>query len=320
MGNKIRVARLTERGVPKSDVKAWLEIPEDVASLLLSAGVGLDTWAKFKAAGLTEYRHVNAAIIKGSSMQEITEREKADAARRAEIERDLALQTAASFRTSDWDDTPHKSRNKGEHWYFTPEKIAEFVTRDRERDQNRRMLRLSGDASSYAIHAAIALFGVALIALGVSTGHLAAVLTFGGFGVGAIIGAGVEAVGLSGRSSQIKALPTNQTLGGGSKNGPLGKRARKARQNVSDRRVEFTWETVVKPLIEAGANPANVNRWMRLTAEVRENALRTQTGINMAEKIEHALKAHAVTPMAFLNTLDELAARDNAAELLDEPL
>ncbi|MFS0885283.1 hypothetical protein [Aeromicrobium sp. 179-A 4D2 NHS] len=279
MSDKARRKHLTAKGVHASELDRWLDIPNEVADLMLSAGVGLTTWEKFAAHGLTDYWHMRAAVLDGASVLEVRERDAAERKRQAEVEKMLAEETARSLRYSDWDDEPTDNRN--EHPYWTPERVAEFRQSPTVTGKQRRArgwLALFKPTSVVPVVSVAAIVAVTFALVMADLWILSLVL---------------PAVGV------FLMIHHKEMVEMGVRDDP--------RITVEDDARE-EWESSIRPLVDGGVNPANLGTWMNLSKEVRENAVRNRVGVNDASIIELDLLDHAVTPMLFLRTLDRLNA------------
>lgn len=310
---------LLAKGADPDLLPQWEAIDPDIAGLLLSAGVSLDTYAEFKTKGLTEYKHFNDAIIRNLNVEEILAEKRADEQRARAIEQSLKDEQARLLRasTGSWDDEPKPGQ--AEHWYFTPEKIAEFRARP---DTGRRMP--FGDRCWVAFVTTIGWFGSSTAFAGLlgSTLHTVGYILLGApFAVGTAVGA-VKVTSLFSSPSYLgwgdsvpDLLDTNEKAWSDESNDESWRYSTgyaRALDHASwyPSRVEYTWAKVVRPAVEAGAHPSNMDRWMSLSVEVRENALTNRTGINMAERIDARLATRVVTPLVFIETLEELEYED----------
>lgn len=283
MSDKARRKYLTAKGVHSSELDRWLDIPAEVADLMLSAGVGLTTWEKFSAHGLTEYEHMRAAVLDGASVMEVRERDAAEHKRQAEVEKMLAEETARSLRYSDWDDEPTDNRN--EHPYWTPERVAEFRQSPTATDRQRRTrgwFALFKPTSVVPVVSAAAIVAATFALVVADLWILSLVL---------------PAVGV------FLMIHHKEMVEMGVRDDP--------RTPIEDDARE-EWESSIRPLVDGGVNPANLGTWMNLSKEIRENAVRNRVGVNDATVIELDLLDHAVTPMLFLDSLERLTRNREA--------
>ncbi|MFS0885282.1 hypothetical protein [Aeromicrobium sp. 179-A 4D2 NHS] len=311
---------LLAKGADPDVLSRWEAIDPDVATLLLSAGLSLDTYKAFKDKGLTEYQYFNDAIIRNLSIDEIVAEKHAAEKRARDVEQAAKDETARILRaaTGSWDDTPKPGQP--EHWYFTPEVIAEF--RARPIDDPRL------DLVDYFAAALYTTFGwfftSTLVAAMFGSSLHAVVCVLLGIPIAAFTAGASLTLTRRERQkppftlsngSMPSLLRTNmEAWSDESRDESWGYRTGFSRARDEARRnqksVEYTWVKVVRPAVEAGAHPSNIDRWLSLSAEVRDNALTNRVGINMAERIDARLATRVVTPLVFIETLEELESED----------
>lgn len=285
MSDKARRKHLTAKGVHASELDRWLDIPNEVADLMLSAGVGLTTWEKFAAHGLTDYWHMRAAVLDGASVLEVRERDTAERQRRAATEKMLAEQTAQSLRYSDWDDAPNGRER--EHSYWTPERVAEFRQTNTVKPKKRRRISATMTLGEKVVVSALTVFLAGSGVLALAEFYIAALACL----CAAVI------ISFEERDCLLQRRRTVES---------------NTSQTTEDETARHQWESAILPLVDGGVNPANLGTWMKLSREVRENAVRNRVGVEDAIKIELDLLDHAVTPMLFLDSLDRLTRNRDA--------
>lgn len=287
---------LLAKGAHPAELDQWAEIDPAIANLLLSAGVSLDTYRDFKDRGLTEYRHFNDAIIRGLTVREIVDNDEAARRREWQVEKAAKEELAHRLRSVDsWDDEPD---GESEHWYFTPERIREYQQNpplDPD-DLLRNPLgwRVGFVAGVAGMIGWIITDGPILLLIG-----SVIALVAGAVGMGDVFFHNDEIAYEYLYTRAPRLMERNSVA---SVRYPFGYEAAIPAERADD--VRHTWDKVIAPAIDAGAHPCNMDRWLGLSTDVRENALAQRVGVRTAEKVQEHLRGRIVTPLAFIEAVE----------------